>query len=492
MDLRSRGDWASTVDYVLWALATLAAAWIVFLGLARLASFAVAPRPVRADSPTTDLPTEPPPAVVGFLVNGCRVDPDAAVATLIDLAARRHLELYQPANDPDQTLVRVRGPEPEGLTAYEQRVLDRVVTAAGPERMVPLAQLTGGYATDGYRWAAEFEREVRADAKDRKLSTDGPTGVAVLFIVLGFVLACFSGLLLPGLIGGNLLGQSADLGAGTWIGYAIIALVVTSILFVVGLVPIVRWYDRPRRSATGRAVTARWLGVDAWLRGQGSSFAELPPASVAVWDRYLSYGAALGTTPVVSHAADLAVGTREVLWSHHTGSWRRVRVRYQRRGRASSFPPVTVIVNALVMLGIIAALFWYGRTLPPTPALLAAATVGAALALRSLYRLVRATVDWLAPVDITGLVLTRSTLPYLTGMADLEGAPGWRLAKAAMRPERQPYFVVVDDGRADVTIVWTVYPSYLRSGQCQPGDLVHLKGYRWCRFARKITVLPPG
>ena len=448
------------MDYVLGALVTLVAAWIVYLGLARLASFAVAPRPIQADPPTMDLPGEPSPAVVGFLVNGCRVDPDAAVGTLIDLAARRHIELYQPANDPEQTLVRVRDPQPEGLTAYEQRVLDRAVTAAGPERMVPLAQLTGGYATDGYRWAAEFEREVRADAKERKLSTDGPTGIAVLFIVLGFVLACFTGLFLPGLVGGNLLEQNASLGVGTWIGYAVIALVLTSILFVVGLAPIVRWYDRPHRSATGRAVTARWLGVGLWLRGQGSSFAELPPASVAVWDRYLSYGAALGTTPVVSHAADLAVGTREVLWSHHTGSWRRIRVRYRRRGRATSFPPVTVIVNALVVLGIIAALFSYGWTLPPTPVLLAAAGVGAVLALRSLYRIVRATLDWLAPVDITGLVLTRSTLPYLTGMADLEGAPGWRLGRATMRPERQPYFVVVDDGRAEVTTVWTVYPSY--------------------------------
>jgi|RhiMetdeSRZDD1v2_1073273.scaffolds.fasta_scaffold1306205_1 hypothetical protein len=56
-------------------------------------------------------------------------------------------------------------------------------------------------------------------------------------------------------------------------------------------------------------------------------------------------------------------------------------------------------------------------------------------------------------------------------------------------PERQPYFVVIDDGRADVTNVWTVYPGYRRAGQCQRGDLVRLKGYRWCRYARRITLL---
>ena len=112
-------------------LVVLAIAWVAFIGLTWLASLVTGPRPVHAEAPTPDLPTDPPPAVVGYLVNGCRVDPDAAVATLMDLAARRHLELYQPANDPEQTLVRIREAAPDGLTPYERQVMDRVVEAAG-------------------------------------------------------------------------------------------------------------------------------------------------------------------------------------------------------------------------------------------------------------------------------------------------------------------------------------------------------------------------
>jgi hypothetical protein len=56
------------VDYVLGASATLAAAWFVYLGLARLASLAVAPRPVRADPPTSDLPREPPEVTIVWTV----------------------------------------------------------------------------------------------------------------------------------------------------------------------------------------------------------------------------------------------------------------------------------------------------------------------------------------------------------------------------------------------------------------------------------------
>jgi len=48
-----------------------------------------------------------------------------------------------------------------------------------------------------------------------------------------------------------------------------------------------------RDTPAGRAVAARWLGLREFLRGD-ETFRELPPAAVAVWDRYLPYGCALG------------------------------------------------------------------------------------------------------------------------------------------------------------------------------------------------------
>ena len=84
-----------------------------------------------------------------------------------------------------------------------------------------------------------------------------------------------------------------------------------------------------RDTAAGRAVAARWLGLKTWLRNT-AAFADLPPAAVAVWDRYLAYGDALGATRVASAVIDLGMGNRKRVWSSFGGTWHRVRVRYPR------------------------------------------------------------------------------------------------------------------------------------------------------------------
>src|SRR5262249_53648756 len=68
-------------------------------------------------------------------------------------------------------------------------------------------------------------------------------------------------------------------------------------------------YVGERSTPAGREAASRWLGVKSFLRGH-SAFADLPPASVAVWDRYLGYGAALGVTRVASTVIDLGMGNR--------------------------------------------------------------------------------------------------------------------------------------------------------------------------------------
>src|SRR5205085_10376830 len=87
------------------------------------------------------------------------------------------------------------------------------------------------------------------------------------------------------------------------------------------------WELHPRWQLTpaGRARAAHWLGVRDWLRGF-PTFADLPPAAVAVWDRYLAYGAALDATPATSATIDLGYDWKHGLWSVY-GPWRPVRVR---------------------------------------------------------------------------------------------------------------------------------------------------------------------
>jgi hypothetical protein len=482
------------VDWTQRLILLVVGSWAAYLVLSWLASLLGRPRPVRAAAPTPELPADVPPAVLGMLVNACRVDPDAAVATLMDLAARKHIEFLEPAGEPENTLVRVREARPEGLTAYERRVMDRVVQAAGAAGTVSLADLSNSYAEDGFRWSSEFAKEVVADAKERGLTRAGPDGLAIIAIILGFLLSCLTAAALPTLVWTPPTDANGEVSTGDGILYFGIIFVLMVVLFLAAILPVVTWFDHPHRTAAGRAVTARGLGLSRWLRAH-ESFTELPPAAVAVWDRYLSYGAALGDTAVVSRVADLAVGSREVLWSDYGGGWRQVRVRYRRRGRSSGYPPMTVSVYAVLTLGAVAGAAWWSRDWfdrqPATTRYLL--LVGLALvAGRAMYRLIRAGLDRIRPVEFTGIVLTRSGLPNLIGMDELVKDPRLQFLAGRMQPARQPYFVVVDDGHSDVTPVWTVYPAWRGGGQCQPGDVVRLRGYRWCRYARKISVIRPA
>jgi len=125
------------------------------------------PRDLRPGPPTPDLGGEPP-AVVNLLVTRCELTAEAADATLLDLAARRILEVFQPGEDPAGLLVRVRVTRPEGLNPYERRVFDRVAAIAG-DRFAPLAEITRRYADGGPRWFKHLRTEVIADAAARGL-----------------------------------------------------------------------------------------------------------------------------------------------------------------------------------------------------------------------------------------------------------------------------------------------------------------------------------
>jgi hypothetical protein len=61
-------------------------------------------RPVRPGPSTPDL-REEPPAVVNLLVRRNITAPQAASATLLDLAARRVVEIFQTADDPEHTII---------------------------------------------------------------------------------------------------------------------------------------------------------------------------------------------------------------------------------------------------------------------------------------------------------------------------------------------------------------------------------------------------
>jgi hypothetical protein len=439
-------------------------------------SYAAATHPSELESgPATMDLTDEPPAIVNLLVTRCRMNVNAADATLLDLAARRILDLHQPGTDPADLVVRVREPAPAGLVAYERRVFDRLAAVAGA-RFTPLQEVLGAYTEGGPGWYGDLRAEVIADAKERGLVRPRAAGtVLVLVSVLtGMGLAA---LWLGGL--GVALAQhtpasdqrSPTSGVINLVGILgwFIASPVTALLLIVLTAPLL---SALRPTAAGYDVGRHWLGVAAWLSAHPVN-ADLPPAAVAVWDRYLSYGVALGVNPLAARALDLRAGRVVVLTSHYTGRARTVQVRYRRTRLGYAQAGVQATAAGCVLAGCLAAWhFAVPATTPwPLPARFGAGLPLAAVTAWAGYTLIRALHAKLAPVTVAGQVLASHL---------------WqpRQDKAVDWIE-----LVVDDGRHNRTRPWLVRAE--RAAALSPGDHVQLRAQPFTRYVLSLTTTSP-
>ncbi|GIH19887.1 DUF2207 family protein [Rugosimonospora africana] len=414
-------------------------------------------RPARPEPapPTQDLGPEPP-AVASLLAGGWVVTEDAGEATLIDLAARRYLEFRQPGNDPVQTTVHVRDPRPAGLNRYERMIFDRVCSLA-VNGVVPLTALTFRDPAQATRFGRRVHAAVVADCRARGLSRRrfGPTELTVLnvlAVVCGFGVAVAVLLLTDHAKGG----PSLKAAFAAW-------------LF--GAVLLAGFGNRSigeRDTPAGRAACARWLGVKTWLRNT-EELASLPPAAVAVWDRYLAYGAALGAARTTSVVIDLGMGNRRRVWSSYGGRWQRVRVRYPRfwprygrQTRYFAIESVLLIVGGGLLIGL--------GTGSVTTVLGVLALCG------GLYVLARAVVDATNPVTVTGQVLW---------------CQKWR-TKQESRDTRVPWlhYLAVHDGTGDTTTAWGLPSEW--TGRCGAGDAVRMSVRRWSRRVVALDLVAHG
>ena len=117
-------DFNSTAVFLLVAGGAVGVGFAVLLAVRFAASFPALPAP----GPETQDLGEEPPAVANLLVNRCSVTGAAEAATLVDLAARRHLELFEAG--PGHYVVRLRPDRPEDLTSYERQILGLVGSRA--------------------------------------------------------------------------------------------------------------------------------------------------------------------------------------------------------------------------------------------------------------------------------------------------------------------------------------------------------------------------
>jgi hypothetical protein len=440
---------------------------------------ATRPSPVSAALPTPDL-REEPPAVVNLVANGWRLNADAAEATLLDLAARRLVELRQPGTNPYHTTIHVTRDDPGDLNPYERRLFDRIRGLA-IDGTVPLSALTFRDRRRAANWTRRLHHEVVEDARARGLTrrrSDGgvfPALVAAAAVTsTGLCLSTFYYLL-----AGPVEDPAVDLALG--VGAVAFVLLGSAAVGLRG----------ERDTPAGRAAAAHWLGVGQWLRNH-EQFGELPPAAVMVWDRYLSYGAALGVTRLASAVLDLGLGDRCLVWSSHGGAWRRVRVSYPRFLPRYGATARGTLVPALAMLFLSGLLLYVGLTVSggflgggwpdPTSEAIARWTalvclpLGLLLLARGGYVIVRTIVDVAAPRTVTGQVLWRQTCRY----------------RRREGQEKVPVLehLAIDEGDSDRTRAWLL-PTSVDSG-CRDGDLVTATVRPWTRRVSRLTVRERG
>jgi hypothetical protein len=413
------------------AVAWMLAAGVVFL-VRRPAEPSVGPR-------TLDLGPEPP-ALANFLVNDFRVTPDAEPATLLDLAARRVVELEE--RGPGVYYVRLHAGEAEGLTSYERRVLDHLEQSSR-EGIVPTEALTTGTGEQSKRWFRAFAGEVIADAKGRGLSRDAlDRGV---FVALGA--AAF----IPAVL--------------VWI----LSTFQAALVVMVGAVALLAWIRarHPQRETTqGLEAASRWLGVRAAL-ADDEMFKAQTPVTVGIWNRHLAYGAALGVASGAIGPLPMGAESDDRAWSAYGGTWHAVRVRYPVLwppgwGRDPLVALVVgagvAVVSGLVLYGIGPSLFDEGglaRALLLAPC--AGIVLGVGLAIMALG-------DLQSTVEIRGQVL--------------------RL-RARGSDEKTRYYAAVDDGSSSAIRAYRVSASQYQ-GLTQ-GEIVTARVTRSIGCVRSIS-----
>ncbi|WP_035805891.1 DUF2207 family protein [Kitasatospora mediocidica] len=453
--------------------------WLLAFGLVLLAT---RNGTVQAGPATQELGDSPePPAVVSLLANGWRSTAHAAESTLLDLAARGHLELRQAGENPADTTVHLTDNAPTVLRPYEHRVLARVTAQAGTDG-APIGAVAFRAAKQAATWNRLLRREIVAEARQRGLSRPRiGSALGTTLMAAAVVPAVLFGLALLTIGGSH--GIRAGLLAGAVTFIVLVFLLATAVT--------------ERATPAGLDRAGHWAGVRQWLEAH-ESFTQLPPAAVTVWERYLAYGAALDVTVRVNQLLDFGTGNRRRVWSGYGGTWREVRIRYPRvwpgygatnRGLLQRALAAAVVSGGLALFAELRQQSWTdgGGTLGTGHAVLALgwmvlAWLGIALAGR-FSRLTAGLVFFAGAfangalgdrigdraLDGSGPLLGEwvaigvfaAVAGFYLALAVLDSRPGVTITGEVLRiesryNEKWPNFLAVDDGSADRTVAWAL------------------------------------
>jgi hypothetical protein len=300
---------------------------------------------------TLDTPPQTP-AVAALLVHTREVPGEVAAATVLDLAARGVLDIFDMGGG--TPAVRLTKQPLPSLAPYEHRVLELVRAHCDGEGVAPAAALTVADDAASAKWLKELRDEVRAEARSngwtrsrygREVGTLAAVLVAggVLLAIWGYATATKYASALP-----HPIVAHEDLRSGL----ALTALAIAVLdLFAIGAL----WASGAQRlTSNGRPLASAWLGVEAHLRDD-EQLAEAPPGAVAIWHRLLAYATAFGVAHAVNESMPIGPESRTRAWSAESGRWRVVRVRYPTRWPpAWGTAPGALIKYALSRLALVA------------------------------------------------------------------------------------------------------------------------------------------
>lgn len=232
-------------------------------------------------------PSDDPPAFVDYLVNWGTVSEQALIATIMDLARRRHLVLRREMvvrervlrGDVEEPVMVIERGSEEPPRAWERDVVDLLFEWTDSDgRSITdraLKSWVSANREDAYRWWQAWTSAVARDTAGRHwIEQKHWAGVSG---------AIGAGVLAAG-IGGAVLGASLVLGVAT--GAAGIAMAAAS--------PLMR-----RRTRDGRVLEHRWRRFGAYLTDY-SLIPERGPEYLVLWGEWLVYAIPLGVAETVT------------------------------------------------------------------------------------------------------------------------------------------------------------------------------------------------
>ena len=427
----------------------LCAAWLLLNRSARVGE----PPALEVHEPVEEQPDDPP-AVVSLITSGFVVTPHAAVATLLDLAARDWLSIDELGDDV-VVLTNRHGRTGDQLLPFEQQVLNHVhkLTAgtvsgvSGAGIQVAGLRLSGG-------WWRRFQKSVVKHSRKAEYSRRRWDVLNLFVPVILWVIAAL--IWWRAAVGGEDLAINVSM-----FERSLSVLVLVGLLWIgIRLIGLVRSHDeRPTPFGLERA--------QLWLRVRRRFEAERIGRYSAVMsqhgDRRLAYAAAMGLADSATAEVPIVPEDSRLAWSDATGSARIVRVHYPIRPAYGRHPLMVLIVGALLTVGI----FLLQRFL---------LDVSRSEAMESLYEdfpdqtdLIRNTSLTLAAILVIPFVLSVWTI--LAGLVDCVLSVNRRgLVVRARRPERIvplakllgplvrrdrfALYVAVDDGSSSTIVAW--------------------------------------